>query len=132
MLPFNFADKALLSDTHQGVAAPPQSVSIDQPLLMPTVTVLFFASAREAAGNVSSTELDVPESAAATESIYSRPFDTAQLRRLLAQQYPGLAAFLQDETSVTMAVNEEYVPPGQVVTLKPGDTVALIPPISGG
>jgi molybdopterin converting factor small subunit len=31
-----------------------------------------------------------------------------------------------------LAVNEEYVPVGSVLPLKNGDTVALIPPISGG
>jgi molybdopterin converting factor small subunit len=35
-----------------------------------------------------------------------------------------------DEDSLTLAVNEEYVT--EVMTLKAGDTVALIPPISGG
>jgi molybdopterin converting factor small subunit len=98
---------------------------------MPAVTVLFFASAREAAGNVSSTEVDIP-GGAGDESASPSSFDTAQLRLVLARRYPGLAAFLQDEASVTLAVNEEYVPAGQVVSLKAGDTVALIPPISGG
>jgi len=31
-----------------------------------------------------------------------------------------------------LAVNEEYVPTGSIIALKNGDTVALIPPISGG
>jgi len=29
-------------------------------------------------------------------------------------------------------LNEEYVPSGEVLPLKAGDIVALIPPISGG
>ena len=37
-----------------------------------------------------------------------------------------------DEDSITLALNEEYVDAGQVLNLKTGDTVALIPPISGG
>jgi molybdopterin converting factor subunit 1 len=93
------------------------------------VTVLFFASAREAAGNVSETELVIPE---AEVDDGSRVFDTDRFRTLLADTYPGLAEFLQDDKSVTLAVNEEYVPAGQSVPLKHGDTVALIPPISGG
>jgi molybdopterin converting factor subunit 1 len=92
------------------------------------VTVLFFASAREAAGNVSETELVIPEEV----DDGSRLFDTDRFRTLLADMYPGLAEFLQDDNSVTLAVNEEYVPAGQSVPLKHGDTVALIPPISGG
>jgi molybdopterin converting factor small subunit len=37
-----------------------------------------------------------------------------------------------DEDNLTLALNEEYIPTGQVFPLKQGDTVALIPPISGG
>lgn len=37
-----------------------------------------------------------------------------------------------DEDSLTLALNEEYVPSGEVLPLKSGDVVALIPPISGG
>jgi molybdopterin converting factor subunit 1 len=92
------------------------------------VTVLFFASAREAAGNVSETELPIPEA----DDEASDCFDTDRFRTVLSERYPGLAAFLQDDRSVTLAVNEEYVPPGHAVPLKHGDTVALIPPISGG
>eukprot|EP00978_Attheya_sp_CCMP212_P008239 scaffold19259_cov54-Attheya_sp.AAC.6 len=70
-----------------------------------SVQVLLFASAREAAGNVS---------------------------RQLADRYPKLAPLVMDESSLTLAVNEEYVPEGETIVLKTGDTVALIPPISGG
>mmetsp|Transcript_7162 Transcript_7162/g.16415 ORF Transcript_7162/g.16415 Transcript_7162/m.16415 type:complete len:88 (+) Transcript_7162:46-309(+) len=34
--------------------------------------------------------------------------------------------------SAFLAINDEYVTPDQVVTLKAGDDVAVIPPISGG
>jgi len=37
-----------------------------------------------------------------------------------------------DEDSITLALNEEYVPAGEILPLKDGDAVALIPPISGG
>jgi molybdopterin converting factor small subunit len=38
---------------------------------------------------------------------------------------------IMDEDLTTLAVNEEYVD-SNGVTLKNGDTVAVIPPISGG
>ena len=50
----------------------------------------------------------------------------------LASQYPKLASLVQDEESITLAVNTEYVAFGEHKVLKNGDTVALIPPISGG
>ena len=37
-----------------------------------------------------------------------------------------------DEENLTLALNEEYVPMGEVMKINDGDTVALIPPISGG
>ena len=51
-------------------------------------------------------------------------------RQRLADMYPKLAALVLDEDSLTLAVNEEYIT--QRLRLKAGDTVALIPPISGG
>lgn len=86
-----------------------------------TVKVLFFASARDAAGNLSSIDLELGPSA-----------DTAGLRKSLAEKYPKLAEMVLDEDNLTLALNEEYVTSGQVLPLKTGDTVALIPPISGG
>lgn len=53
-------------------------------------------------------------------------------RKLLAERYPKLGSMVLDENSLTLALNEEYVPAGEVLPLKEGDTVALIPPISGG
>ena len=53
-------------------------------------------------------------------------------RAKLAAQYPKLAPLVQDEENLTLALNEEYVDMGEVKTLSSGDTVALIPPISGG
>lgn len=85
------------------------------------ITVLFFASAREAAGNISQTQLEVRNGC-----------DTKELRCLLAERFPKLASMVMDEDSVTFALNEEFVPPGQVCVLHSGDTIALIPPISGG
>jgi molybdopterin converting factor small subunit len=57
---------------------------------------------------------------------------TKRLRRELAARYPHLAVTMQ---SITLAVNEEYVHDDDEdgpVLLSDGDTVALIPPISGG
>jgi molybdopterin converting factor subunit 1 len=86
------------------------------------ITVLFFASAREAAGGVSKIDLEIMDNCN----------NTSNLRTILAERYPKLAAMVLDEDSLTLALNEEYVASGQVIDLKAGDTVALIPPISGG
>ena len=87
-----------------------------------TIKVLFFASAREAAGDISKTSLELETETA----------DTQSLRQKLARVYPSLAEMVLDEDNLTLALNEEYVTSGQVLPLKDGDTVALIPPISGG
>ena len=87
-----------------------------------TIRVLFFASAREAAGDVSKTSLELSADEANTKS----------LRQKLADLYPALAEMVRDEESLTLALNEEYLTSGQVLPLKDGDTIALIPPISGG
>ena len=58
--------------------------------------------------------------------------DTRVLRKKLAELYPKLATLVLDEDNITLALNEEYVASGQILSLKNGDTVALIPPISGG
>lgn len=84
------------------------------------IKVLLFASAREAAGNVASVELELSDDGA----------DTASLRLLLAERYPNLKDIVLDEDNLTLALNEEYV--SETQSLKEGDVVALIPPISGG
>ena len=99
------------------------------------VKVLFFASSREAAGR-SSIDLSVTSESRISggddvASSSSAP-KTADLRRILADAYPKLAPLVMDEDSITLALNEEYVPAGEILPLKDGDTVALIPPISGG
>jgi molybdopterin synthase sulfur carrier subunit len=85
------------------------------------VKVLFFASAREAAG-ATETQVLLPATHATTTA----------LRQRLANDYPSLSGMVLDEDSITLALNEEYVGAGQVLDLKSGDCVALIPPISGG
>jgi molybdopterin converting factor subunit 1 len=89
---------------------------------MVKIQVLFFASAREAAGDVSKIELELSEEEATT----------CGLRIKLAQMYPKLASLVEDEDNITLALNEEYVTSGQILSLKDGDAIALIPPISGG
>mmetsp|Transcript_31314 Transcript_31314/g.30154 ORF Transcript_31314/g.30154 Transcript_31314/m.30154 type:complete len:90 (+) Transcript_31314:134-403(+) len=89
---------------------------------MIAIHVLFFASARELAENTSQLDVQLDEEGATT----------AKLREYLAQRFPHLKPLVLDEESVTLALNEEYVPSGQVLPLSDGDTVALIPPISGG
>jgi molybdopterin converting factor small subunit len=90
---------------------------------MITIHVLFFASARQAVGGMGRLEVIMND---------DNECDTTVLRRQLADQFPALATMVLDEDSITLALNESYVAAGQTLTLKDGDTVALIPPISGG
>ena len=79
--------------------------------------VLFFASAREAAGGLSEMALQVPAGTTAH-----------QLLLLLAEQHhEGLRPLLDD---LACAVNEKYVA-GEAL-LCDRDVVAVMPPISGG
>ena len=89
------------------------------------IKVLFFASAREAVGGLTSTSIMLSEEG-------DEVANTTTLRSTLATLYPKLASLVLDEENITLALNEEYVPFGMVMTLKDGDIVALIPPISGG
>lgn len=50
----------------------------------------------------------------------------------MADKFPKLSSLVLDEESLTLALNEEYVQTGENIALKSGDTIALIPPISGG
>jgi molybdopterin converting factor subunit 1 len=79
------------------------------------VNVRFFAGAREAAGR-DAESLDAPDGATVSD-----------VRRLLAERHPGLAPVLG---RARLAVGERFVPPG--TALRDGDTVAVIPPVSGG
>ena len=83
------------------------------------IKVLFFASAREAA-KTSETTVEVQDGC-----------DTSQFR-ILATEYPPLKDLVLDQESITLALNEEYLDADQVTVLKDRDTIALIPPISGG
>jgi molybdopterin converting factor subunit 1 len=77
--------------------------------------VLLFAALREKAG---AREVLVEVPAGAT---------VAELRDAVAALHPSLAPLLRN---VAAAVNEEYAAADH--SLREGDTVALIPPVSGG
>ncbi len=79
------------------------------------VEVRYFAAAREGAG-LTGERLDVPVGLTA-----------GGLLALLAGRHPGLAPVLP---GLRVAVNERFVP--AEAALAAGDTVALIPPVSGG
>ncbi len=80
-----------------------------------TTTVLLFASVAEMAGT-RRLDLDLQEGA--------RVLD---LERELVRRYPRLEG-LADR--IVYALNEEYVGRGEFI--RAGDTVAVIPPVSGG
>jgi|TARA_B110000971_G_C19900356_1_gene449641 molybdopterin converting factor small subunit len=87
------------------------------------IEVLLFASAREAAGKASLTITPTPTCTMTTETI----------KLEIIKICPTLAAmFDENEDSLILALNQEYVLPGQVFDIKDGDEVAVIPPISGG
>lgn len=113
------------------------------------VKVLFFASAREAAGGITETTLELESGADTAVLRCVSRFDTmlgmrhdyalrnvlqsflfSIDRNTLAEKYSNLASLVLDEDNITLALNEEYVT--GVQKLKSGDVVALIPPISGG
>ena len=79
------------------------------------ITVLFFASCRDAVGH-RSCDWEIEEG-----------YRVEDLQRELVAAYPQLAAVQQ---VLSIAVNAEYA--GKHTVLKAGDEVALIPPVSGG
>lgn len=78
-------------------------------------TIRLFAQLAETAGTREVT-LDVPDNATVSDAIDA-----------LARQLTSIAP-LRDP--IAIAVNEEYVQPDYM--LEEGDTIALIPPVSGG
>ena len=56
--------------------------------------------------------------------------DVAALLDWLRGRGPGHAEALADLSVVRVAVNQEYVGPGHPV--RPGDEIALFPPVTGG
>ncbi|KAL8590819.1 hypothetical protein ACOMHN_064157 [Nucella lapillus] len=82
------------------------------------VRLLFFAKSRELVGQK---EAEV--------ELLSRTTSQAVLEDLLTI-YPGLRPISEN---VVLSLNEEYLEIGdQQVTLRAGDELAVIPPISGG
>jgi MoaE-MoaD fusion protein len=79
------------------------------------VQILFFGMLRELAGRASDT-IDVAEGAS-----------VADVLRHYESQIPRLKAYL---ASLALAVNQQYAGPD--TKLKPGDEIALLPPVSGG
>jgi molybdopterin converting factor subunit 1 len=81
-----------------------------------TIAVLYFAALRELLGKSEETLSDVPV-----------PLPVHVFAERLAQRHPKLVPHLG---SVRFAVNEAFV--GANAEIRDGDTVALIPPVSGG
>ena len=85
-------------------------------LLLMTVVVLYFAALRELLGTSEETISGLPS-----------PLGVRQLAERLAQRHPRLVPHLG---SVRFAVNETFV--NMSAEIVDGDTIALIPPVSGG
>jgi len=79
------------------------------------VKVLFFAHCREIAGS-EKMEVELKEGARGRDLLHS-----------LGEKFPKFEELF---SFVALAVNEEYV--NSDILLKDGDTVSLIPPVSGG
>jgi molybdopterin synthase catalytic subunit len=79
------------------------------------IKVLFFASCRDIA-NRRELDLEVPDGATADQALDR-----------LCESYPRLSDL---RGRMALSLNEEYVSVEK--TLMPGDTLALIPPVSGG
>lgn len=82
---------------------------------MLTINVKLFAGLKDMIG-AREIAVDVPDGAT-----------VGDLRERVGQAYPIVQALLP---ALVCAVDEEYVPPSH--PLRDGDTVALIPPVSGG
>ena len=79
------------------------------------VLVLYFAAAREAAGR-------------ASETLELEAGSTVQtVLEAVGRAHPGVARLAP---ALRTAVGERFAPPAQV--LEAGDTIALLPPASGG
>jgi molybdopterin converting factor subunit 1 len=79
------------------------------------VHVLFFGMLKELAGRASES-LSLPDDATLNDVLGH-----------FANQIPGLEAL---RPAIAMSINQEYAGPGS--KLKPGDEIALLPPVSGG
>ncbi|KAJ2002491.1 hypothetical protein GGI02_004232 [Coemansia sp. RSA 2322] len=84
--------------------------------------VLYFASARDAAHNIESETMELDDEKPATLA--------SAVERIMAV-HPEMKAVLEH---AMVSLNEEYCEQDAMadVELKPKDTVAIIPPVSGG
>lgn len=87
---------------------------------MITVTLSFFAAARDLIGLSQVDDFELSE---------SRWQSTADLLDHLCVQFPALIPL---RPALTLAVNEEYTFKSEQVILSDGDRIAVIPPITGG
>ena len=85
---------------------------------MPLIKILFFAKAKDLIKQ-SEAEIDLP----------SAELTVNQLFEAIEHQWPDLQKF---KRTFALALNEEYLDLDSTVTLQPQDTLAVIPPISGG
>ena len=79
------------------------------------IKVLYFSSVKDKIG-MSSEDIELAENSTVNDLV-----------KLLSEKYPQIKDSLQNSM---FAVNEEYASTDQ--KLKEGDTVAIIPPVSGG
>lgn len=84
---------------------------------MPSIRILFFAKAKDLLKQ-SEAEIDLPSE-----------LTINQLFEAIEQQWPELQKF---KRAFAIALNEEYLDLDSTVILQPQDTLAVIPPISGG
>ena len=81
---------------------------------MESVKIRFFGAAADLAGT---RETELPAGETTVEGLWA----------LLAERHPGLSPM---QKNLAFAVNEEYARGEDPV--KPGDEVAVLPPVSGG
>ena len=84
---------------------------------MPSIRILFFAKAKDLLKQ-SEAEIDLPSE-----------LTINQLFEAIEHQWPELQKF---KRTFAIALNEEYLDLDSTVSLQPQDTLAVIPPISGG
>lgn len=94
----------------------PRQVRQDDPAQV-SVRVLLFAGARELAGTAEGVMTGVPADT-----------DEAALLRRVTEAF-SLHAMAG---SFILALNQDFVAPGDALRLRDGDEVAVIPPLSGG
>jgi molybdopterin converting factor small subunit len=89
------------------------------PATAPTITVLYFARARQLVG-IAREVLTLPPGSGTTVSA---------LRAEIAACHPALQPYL---AQCALAVNDEIPVDDSITVVKPGDERAVIPPVSGG